>query len=103
VRTGSTQRRARRDPSDDSTVRQRSHAALTTAGPNAGLEASIHEPTSVVEFAARLDLSAAPAKPPAIRIRRVERGDEQPLVNDADVALAQPLPGGTSAPVGPGS
>jgi Family of unknown function (DUF6519) len=87
---------------DDTTVRQRAHAVLSTPGPNAGPDASIHGPTSIVEFAARLDQAAAPPKPPVIRIRRVQRGDKQALVNDADTTLAQLLPGGASAPVGPG-
>jgi hypothetical protein len=78
---------------DDSNVRQRAHAVLTDAGPSAGPAASIHAPTSTVEFGARLDLSGPQTKLPVITIRRVARGDKKPLVNDSDVALQQLLPG----------
>jgi hypothetical protein len=86
---------------DDTNVHQRAHAVLTDSGPDAGPEASIHVPTATVEFAARLDFSTGPPKQPVVTIRRVLRGDKKPLVNDADVALPELLPGAATG-AGPG-
>ena len=84
---------------DATTVRQRALATLTDLGPNAGPDASIHVPTSTVEFAARLDLTGPVKKPRVVRVRAVVRGDGKPLVNDADVQVQELLPGGPQAPV----
>jgi hypothetical protein len=77
---------------DATNQRQRAVAKLVDLGPTAGAAASIHEPTSTVEFIANLDLSGGEPERPVITIRRVQRGDKKPLVNDADVAVLQLIP-----------
>jgi hypothetical protein len=81
--------------------RQRAIATLVELGPNAGPAAAIHEPTSSVEFIARLDLGAVGPSEPVIKIRRVQRGDGEDLVN-ADEFAAQQLLKGEADSTAPG-
>jgi Family of unknown function (DUF6519) len=74
---------------DGTRQRQRALATLAAVGPNAGPAASIHKPTSTVEFIANLDRAAtAPPQERVIRIERVTRSDGEPLVNDEEIPMA---------------
>jgi hypothetical protein len=82
---------------DATNQRQRAIAILSDLGPNAGSAAAIHTPTASVEFIANLDLSGAPPTKPVMRILKVERGDGNDLVNDADVPVSLLFGGPESA------
>jgi Family of unknown function (DUF6519) len=84
---------------DATSQRQRAVATLVNLGDALGPAASIHQPTSSVEFIANLDLTTAPPLKPVIRIEAVERGDKKPLVNDDDVQVADLLAGAATGNV----